>query len=375
MKLNKIIIFYPSFEKGGVEKILVNLINFILTKNYEIILISSNFKKQLIKKKKNFKYVNLNSKKNIFLNDRISRSFSAYSKLREVLKEQKKDNFIVFSLQSSILAIIACKILGHRHKVVVRNAEDPIYSAIYAENKIISYFVLFLKLIFYNFSDGIITNSKGSKLSLNKFLLNKNIEAIYNPYLKKKSNRNKKKRSNIILSVGRLTKQKDFRSLIFAFYKIKDKIINYNLIIIGEGELKNSLIKLTKDLKIDKRVKFLGWRNKLEKYYKKSKLFVLSSLYEGLGNVLIDAINYEVPIVTTNCKSGPSEIINNKKGGYLSLVSDSDDLSKKILFALKNYNLSKKKILFAKKNINRFLKSKNSLKYLEYIEKVFYEKK
>ena len=185
MKLNKIIIFYPSFEKGGVEKILVNLINFILTKNYEIILISSNFKKQLIKKKKNFKYVNLNLKKNIFLNDRISRSFSAYSKLREVLKEQKKDNFIVFSLQSSILAIIACKILGHRHKVVVRNAEDPIYSAIYAENKIISYFVLFLKLIFYNFSDGIITNSKGSKLSLNKFLLNKNIEAIYNPYLKK----------------------------------------------------------------------------------------------------------------------------------------------------------------------------------------------
>ena len=60
MKLNKIIIFYPSFEKGGVEKILVNLINFILTKNYEIILITKNFKKKLIKKKKNFKYINLN---------------------------------------------------------------------------------------------------------------------------------------------------------------------------------------------------------------------------------------------------------------------------------------------------------------------------
>ena len=98
-------------------------------------------------------------------------------------------------------------------------------------------------------------------------------------------------------------------------------------------------------------------------------------MYEGLGNVLIDAINYEVPIVTTNCKSGPSEIINNKKGGYLSSVSDSDELSKKILFSLKYYNLSKKKILFAKKNIDRFLISKNSLKYLEYIEKVFYEKK
>ncbi len=373
MKLNKIIIFYPSFEKGGVEKILVNFINFILSKNYEIILVSSNFKKKLIHTKKKFKYVNLDSKKNTFFNDRISRSFDAYFKLKKVLKDQKKDNSIVFSLQSSILSIIACKISGH--KVVIRNAEDPIYSAIYAENKILSYFVLFLKLIFYNFSDGIITNSKGSKFSLKKFLLNKNVKTIYNPYLKKKSNRNKKKRSNILLSVGRLTKQKDFRTLIFAFYKIRDEIINYKLIIIGDGELKNSLIKLTKDLQIEKRVIFLGWRNKLDKYYKKSKLFVLSSLYEGLGNVLIDAINYEVPIVTTNCKSGPSEIINNKKGGYLSTVSDSDELSKKILFALKYYNLSKKKILFAKKNIDRFLISKNSLKYLEYIEKVFYEKK
>ena len=149
MKLNKIIIFYPSFEKGGVEKILVNFINFILSKNYETILISSNFKKKLINKKKKFKYVNLDFKKNIFLNDRISKSFSAYSKLNKILKEQEKDNSIVFSLQSSILAIIACKISGH--KVVVRNAEDPIYSAIYAENKILSYFVLFLNL--YNLNN------------------------------------------------------------------------------------------------------------------------------------------------------------------------------------------------------------------------------
>ena len=156
MKLNKIIIFYPSFEKGGVEKILVNLINFILTKNYETILISSNFKKKSINKK-NLNMLAQISKKNIFLNDRISKSFSAYSKLNKILKEQEKDHSIVFSLQSSILAIIACKISGH--KVVVRNAEDPtILQRFMLRIKILSYFVLFLKFIFYNFSDGIITN-------------------------------------------------------------------------------------------------------------------------------------------------------------------------------------------------------------------------
>ena len=373
MNLKKIIIFYPSFEKGGVERVLINFINYILIKNYEVILVSSNFKKNLILKKKKFKFIDINFKKSFLFNDRISRSLTGYSKLREILSPYKNDSTIVFSLQSSILPIIACKLSGH--KIVVRNAEDPIYATIYSENKLMSYLILFLKLIFYNFSNGIITNSKGSKISLKKFLFNKNIISIYNPYVKKIFKRNKLKRLNYILSVGRLTKQKDFENLILAFNKIKNKIRNYKLIIIGEGELKKSLINLTFDLRIEKRVKFLGWKNNLGKFYKNSKLFVLSSLYEGLGNVLIDAVNYEVPIVTTKCKSGPLEIINNGKGGYLSSISDPDDLSQKILFALKYYELSKKKILFSKKNIDRFLISKNSFKYLKYIEKIFNEKK
>lgn len=373
MKLKKIIIFYPSFEKGGVEQVLINFINYILIKNYDVILVSSNFKKNLILKKKKFRYVDINFKKKFLFNDRISRSIIGFLKLREILSTYKKDSTIIFSLQSSVLSIIASKLSAH--KIVVRNAEDPIYSTIYSENKLMSYLVLFLKLIFYNFSNGIITNSKGSKISLNKFLFNKNIINIYNPYVKKILKRNKLKRYNHILSVGRLTKQKDFRNLILAFHKIKNKIKNYKLIIIGEGELKKSLIKLTFDLKIEKRVKFLGWQNNLGKFYKNSKLFVLSSLYEGLGNVLIDAVNYEVPIVTTSCKSGPSEIISNGKGGYLSSISDPDDLSKKILFALKNYELSKRKILFSKKKIDRFLISKNSFRYLKYIEKIFHETK
>lgn len=373
VNLKRIIIFYPSFEKGGVEKILLNLINHILKKNFELLLISSNFDKKIFLNKKKFKYISIISKKKFIFNERISRSFAAFFKLKEILKSQKKNNTIVFSLQSSILAIIACKFLGH--KIVVRNAEDPIYSTVYAENKFLSYLVLFLKLIFYNFSDGIITNSKGSKTSLKKFLRNKNIIAIYNPYIKKIFKKNKHKRLNYILSVGRLTKQKDFKNLINAFYKIKDKIKKYKLIIVGEGELKQSLIKQSIDLDIYKRVKFLGWRNNLSKLYKKSKLFVLSSLYEGLGNVLIDAVNYEVPIVVTNCKSGPSEIINNGKGGYLTPVSNPYELSRKILFALNNYKLSMHKILYSKKTIDRFLMNENSLKYLKYIKKTFYEKK
>tara|TARA_B100001057_G_scaffold493954_1_gene589483 strand:- start:5986 stop:7104 length:1119 start_codon:yes stop_codon:yes gene_type:complete len=372
MKLKKIIIFYPSFERGGVEKILVNLINFFLKKNYNILLISSNFNSNLILNKKNFKLIEPKYKKSFFINSRISKSLSAFNKLKAILKNCKKEESIIFSLQSSTLAIIISKILSF--KIVVRNAENPIYSTIYAENKIVSYFVLILKMFFYNFANGIISNSKGSEKSLRKILFNKNIKTIYNPYIKKILKRRNNKKLNYILAAGRLTKQKDFKTLILAFNKIKYDLKEYKLIILGDGELKKSLKDLIVDLKISSRVKLMGWINNLEFFYKNSKLFVLSSLYEGLGNVLLDAINYDIPIVTTNCKSGPSEIINYGKGGYLSPVSNTNVLSQKILYALRNYKLSKKKSRYAKIKLHRFLEEKNSSNYLDFIKKIFYEK-
>ena len=134
MKLKKIVIFYPSFERGGVERILINLINFFLKKKYLITLITSNFDKNLIIKSKNFKLINLKEKDSFFFNKRLRRSFNAFYKLRTELKNCKKNETTIFSLQSSILAILVCKLLNF--KIIVRNAEDPIYSTYYAENKI-----------------------------------------------------------------------------------------------------------------------------------------------------------------------------------------------------------------------------------------------
>ena len=106
--------------------------------------------------------------------------------------------------------------------------------------------------------------------------------------------------------------------MIIAFNIIKKKIPNYKLIIIGDGQLKYQLQNLVNDLGLSKRIIFTGWKVKLKKYYKKSKLFILNSLYEGLGNVLIDAVNYNLPIIATDCDSGPKEIIDYGKGGVCS---------------------------------------------------------
>ncbi len=369
--LKKIIVFYPSFERGGVEIVLVNLINFFLKQKIEIVLITSNFKKKLIKNELfNCKYIKIAPFS--FLPDRINKALSASRTLKNELKKSEKKNTIVFSLQGSSLAIIIGKFFGF--KIIVRNAEDVLGSTIYSENKIQSLIVLLFKLFSYNFADKIITNSKGSGNSIRKILLKKKkIYPIYNPYLKKIYKNTINKRRNFIISTGRLVKQKDFHNLIIAFNIIKNKIPDYKLIIIGDGQLKKQLKNLVDNLGLNKRIIFTGWKVKLKRYYINSKLFILNSLYEGLGNVLIDAANYNLPIITTNCNSGPKEIIDYGKGGFLVPIKSPRLLSEKILFCINNYKISIKKSKYAKKRLERFNCEINCNSYFKLISKTINE--
>ena len=369
--LKKIIIFYPSFERGGVEIILLNLIKFFLKKKIEIVLITSNVKKDIFKNKL-FQLKIVKVSPYTLMPDRINKALTASKILIKEIEKSNKRNTIVMSLQGSSLAIIISKFLGF--KIIVRNAEDALSSTFFAENKFQSLIILFLKIILYNFSDKIISNSKGSGNSLKKiFIKEKKIFPIYNPYLKKINKKSKTRRYKYLLSVGRLTKQKDFDNLIVAFSFIKDQIPDYKLIIIGDGHLKNELQNLVEHLGLKKRIILTGWKNNLEKYYLNSKLFILNSVYEGFGNVLIDAINYDLPIITTNCKSGPNEIIDYGKGGFLIPIRNPKLLSKKILFCIKNYKLAQKKSQYAKKNIKKFDCEINCEKYFKLISKTINE--
>ncbi|MDC0469136.1 glycosyltransferase [Candidatus Pelagibacter sp.] len=369
--LKKIIIFYPSFERGGVENILLNLIRYFLKKRVKIVLISSNIKKNVFENK-NLKLRIIKVRNPVLFSNRINKALLASKLLQNELKNSDKKNTIVLSLQGSSLAIIVSKIFGF--KIIVRNAEDAIASTFFAENKIQSLLILFLKIVLYNFSDKIITNSKGSGNSLKKiFIKKKKIFPIYNPYLKSINYKHKKKKYNYLLSVGRLTKQKDFHNLIISYNLIKEKIPNYKLIIVGDGHLKKKLKIFVNNLGLKKKIIFTGWKKNIRNYYLNSKLFILNSLYEGFGNVLIDAINYNLPIITTNCKSGPEEIIDYGKGGFLVPVNNPVLLSKKILFCLNNYKIAIKKTRYAKKHISKFSCKLNCEKYFQLICKTINE--
>ena len=330
MTKKNIVIFYPSFEKGGVTNILKNLLESTNSKKFNVHIISSKqFTKKINFKNKNCYIHPVIKRINIpFFPQRFITSLNAMFVLASILKKLKSKT-VVHSMQSNVAAIIIC-ILKNK-KIIIRNSENPIYSAINTENKFFSLITFFLKLLFYNFTDGIITNSKGSANTLKYFVFdNKKIYQIYNPYLKKKNLKFFKKK-NYIINIARLRKQKDHETLLKAFRIFLNNKSNYKLIILGHGNLKSNLKLLSKKLGISKKVIFKGWVKDTIPYLKKSKIFVLSSVYEGLGNVLIDAINYNVPCISTNCPSGPNEILLNGNGGYLVKPGSPKLLAKKMI--------------------------------------------
>ena len=134
----------------------------------------------------------------------------------------------------------------------------------------------------------------------------KKIEALANEKIDEKYEKVFEKPT--IVNVGRLTNQKAQWSLIRAFSKAAEADKDVNLAILGQGELKDGLEKLIEEYNLQDRVFLLGFQSNPFKYVSRSSMFVLSSLFEGLGNVVLEALACNVPIISTDCKSGPREI-------------------------------------------------------------------
>jgi len=154
-----------------------------------------------------------------------------------------------------------------------------------------------------------------------------------------------------IISIGRLTKQKNFEFLIKAFNKIMDEYPNFSLLILGEGEKRKTLEILIKKLNLDNKVFLIGHEQNIYKYLKRAEMFILSSLWEDPGFVLIEAGYSNKIVLSSDCPNGPKEILNNNQNGFLYKKNSLDSFVKKFK-EIQNTNeeeILKKKILFKKK--------------------------
>ena len=356
----KLIIFIPSIEGGGVEKNLFIISNYLKDKikNISIITISNRYKNKFTGK------INFISPKANFWNyiGRRKKFFlGLFFLFLEILKDR---NILVFCFQGNVYCTILCKLLGIR--IIVRSNSAP---EGWSKNK-------FKNLVFkyvLGSADKIIVNSLDFKKEFKK-KFNIKAECLYNPLnkneiIKKSKVKNKikfdKKKLNLI-NVGRFTNQKDQLTLLKAVNRIKDKI-RFNLLIVGRGIEKENLLKYIHENKLSNLVKIINFQNNPFNLIKSSDVFILTSLYEGLPNVLLETQVLKKFIISSNCPTGPREILLDGKAGFLFDVQDYKKLSKLILDYSKNKKSLSKKIKIGYQNLKRFDSESNLNSYLKII--------
>ena len=361
----KIYIFHPYSQIGGADLSISRLINKLSEKKYDIDFIFLNKQKlSNYLSERNINLIKIKSKRTVF----------SVSKIRDHLIKDKKKNYkkYIFLSNQNFANILSFPILFNlnwvKNVLIERNHIDE-----FKYNNSLKNIIIF-KLIkhLYKHADAIVGISKKLSLDLSKYI-NKKCITIYNPAFDKNiiklSNKKipLKKNKNTIITVSRLEEQKDIKTLIKAF-KLVVSQINSNLIIIGYGSQFKKLKEIIHKYKIQNNVKILTNISNPFPYYKIANTFVLSSKYEGFGNVLVEAAMFKINVISSNCNSGPKEILLNGKGGQLFKVGDHYELSKKIIKSLKFSQKKNVKTLY--NSLNRFSVENNIKAYKKLFSKI-----
>jgi glycosyltransferase involved in cell wall biosynthesis len=358
--MKKLIIFNPSIEDGGVEKNLFLIVNYLANKIPSLILITSS-----INKKKFF------SKKIVFSTiyfkffDHFKRYpkyfFCTFLLIFNIIKYKRR--VVVFAFQANIYAIIASKLLGAN--IITRSNTSP-----NGWNK--SSIKQLIFKFFFKKTDLIIVNSFDFKKQMDKAYSIKT-KVILNPfdfdYIKKKSLENAEnsfyKKNNLkLISAGRLVNQKDQITILKAVKLVLKNNKNIQLVIVGKGEKETVLNKYIFRNKLERYIKLVGYQDNPFKYIRSADIFILSSKYEGLPNVLIESMFLKKSVISSDCPTGPKEILDNGNYGSLFKVGDYKSLAELIL----NFKKSKKKIKNAFSSCSRYNYQNNCEEYFKSIK-------
>jgi glycosyltransferase involved in cell wall biosynthesis len=263
------------------------------------------------------------------------------------LKQEKPDVLMSADHYQNEIALMAKIISRVNTRVVVseRNRlSKTVHNATTLKARLAPLFAHFL----YPYADKIIAVSQGvaKDLANTAKLPLSSIQTIYNPVISPEILESAKQPIEhkwfasdeipIILGVGKLEAQKDFSTLIKAFAKVRQHR-EALLVILGWGPDRPQLELLIQKLNLQDDIDLPGYSQNPYAYMARSSVFALSSAWEGLANVLIEAMALGIPVVSTNCESGPSEVLANGKYGYLTPVGDSEALAESILQVLEGH--------------------------------------
>ncbi|MDU1906112.1 MAG: glycosyltransferase family 4 protein [Dysgonomonas sp.] len=173
-----------------------------------------------------------------------------------------------------------------------------------------------------------------------------------------------------IISVGRLSYEKGYPFLIEAWAKVAKKYSDWTLSVYGEGDEKHELVKMISRKGVRNSMSIHPFEKDIQKEYEASSVYVMSSLYEGFGLVLTEAMAYGLPCISFDCPSGPSEIITNGEDGIIVEYKNIDKLAEAIIFLIEDKTLRKEMGENARENVKRFLPEKIMPRWISLFEQI-----
>lgn len=323
MKRQNIAIVTYCMRSGGTERV-ISILSNRLSERYNIFIIILVDSPSFYDLKPSVKLLHSSneSKESSNFFTAFRNNYKTTRSVYKLLKEHKIDLCIGFLTANNIYATIAAKragipvIICERNNPHIQSASTPIYWRI-------------LRRIIYPMADILTVQTERVRMFYSPFMKENQIVTIPNPLNPEFTEYHKKfGKKKVILNVGRLERQKAQDVLIQAFGRANLK--DWQLHIIGDGTLRNELSELISNLDMDSQVFLLGKKRNVSSFYLSSSIFAFSSVYEGFPNALLEAMYFGLPCVSTDCPTGPSELIQNDFNGILVPVNSIDAMAEKL---------------------------------------------
>lgn len=365
--MNKILILIPQLGGGGAEMHAIRLANSwaeqTLEKSETVVVVAvfregrgySEFLNSQIKLEK------LIPAKLFLKLGPIGRLFGATVALRQYLKENKVFAVLSFlSWTNLVLRITLGTLRGSdRPKRVIMGIQN-VPSALYRKWPVLRW----MDRLALPQADNIVVPTQGIRRELGEIFLAKNISVISNCGIEIGKARSFQERNPFVLvSAGRLIFQKNYPLLLEAF-QIAQQKINLQLFIYGEGEERAALLHKAKQLGVEEHVFFPGNINDLKEKVANANLFLSTSLFEGFGNAIIEAMAVGTPVIATRCSYGPMEIITDGENGRL-VYPDASAVAQAVVELLGNQMFWEKLSIGGQRKAEEFLPEKIVTKYVE----------
>lgn len=335
--MKKIIFHIHCLRMGGAERVVVNLAERFAADGYQVAIAieASAEDEYVLSDKVTRKYVGLEKDEN---KGRFGAFFARISKLRKYIKEEKPDMIVAFAKSANYRALMATAGLKFPVVVSVRNDPKRDYSSLSCR---------IMNKLFLERADGCVFQTEEARQFFGK-RLRKHSTVILNPlndkYLYTSVPEQHEKE---IVTVGRISAQKNHKMLVRAFAGITEQFPDYVLKIYGgkaslytndfTGE---EVEELVKELHLEDKVRFMGIRDDLETLVPTAECFVLSSNYEGMPNVLMEAMAMGLPVISTDCPcGGPAALIRQRENGILIPVGDEAALKSALTEVLSDSQL------------------------------------